>query len=72
MRHNRYNAKALVNKGNCMFVRGDLEHARQMYQDLMGYDRAIMETIYGAGPGLAAYAAEFRQPPRPTPWYLRQ
>ena len=23
MKHNRYNAKALVNKGNCMFMRGD-------------------------------------------------
>ena len=32
MRHNRYNAKALVNKGNCMFMRGELEHARAMYQ----------------------------------------
>ena len=28
MKHNRYNAKALVNKGNCMFMRNDLEHAR--------------------------------------------
>ena len=28
MKHNRYNAKALVNKGNCMFMRGDYEHAR--------------------------------------------
>ena len=32
MKHNRYNAKALVNKGNCMFMRGEFEHARSMYQ----------------------------------------
>ena len=36
MRHNRYNAKALVNKGNCMFMRGELEHARSMYQVRQG------------------------------------
>ena len=32
MKHNRYNAKALVNKGNCMFMRGEFDHARSMYQ----------------------------------------
>ena len=32
----RYNAKALVNKGNCMFMRGEFEHARSMYQEAMG------------------------------------
>ena len=36
MKHNRYNAKALVNKGNCMFMRGELEHARSMYQVRQG------------------------------------
>ena len=36
VRHDRYNAKALVNKGNCMFMRGELEHARSMYQVRQG------------------------------------
>jgi len=30
MKHNRYNAKALVNKGNCMFMRSEYEAARSM------------------------------------------
>ena len=45
MKHNRYNAKALVNKGNCMFMRGDLEHARSMYQEAMGAEADCLEAI---------------------------
>ena len=45
MKHNRYNAKALVNKGNCMFMRGDLEHARNMYQEAMGAEADCLEAI---------------------------
>jgi len=49
MRHNRYNAKALVNKGNCMFMRGELEHARSMYQESMGAEADCTEAIYNLG-----------------------
>ena len=49
MKHNRYNAKALVNKGNCMFMRGDLEHARAMYQEAMGAEADCLEAIYNLG-----------------------
>merc|ERR1719482_1688030 len=49
MKHNRYNAKALVNKGNCMFVRGELEHARAMYQEAMGAEADCTEAIYNLG-----------------------
>ena len=49
MRHNRYNAKALVNKGNCMFARGELEHARSMYQEAMGAEADCLEAIYNLG-----------------------
>merc|ERR1719482_2244765 len=49
MKHNRYNAKALVNKGNCMFMRGDLEHARAMYQEAMGAEAECLEAIYNLG-----------------------
>ena len=49
MKHNRYNAKALVNKGNCMFMRGDLEHARAMYQQAMGEEADCLEAIYNLG-----------------------
>jgi len=49
MKHNRYNAKALVNKGNCMFMRGDYEHARAMYQEAMGAEADCLEAIYNLG-----------------------
>jgi len=49
MKHNRYNAKALVNKGNCMFMRNDLEHARSMYQEAMGAEADCLEAIYNLG-----------------------
>ena len=49
MKHNRYNAKALVNKGNCMLMRGEIEHARQMYQEAMGAEADCLEAIYNLG-----------------------
>lgn len=33
VRHDRYNAKALVNKGNCLFANGELEKAKELYVD---------------------------------------
>jgi len=30
VRHDRYNAKALVNKGNCLFANGELEKAKEL------------------------------------------
>ena len=49
MKADRYNAKALVNKGNCMYMRGDLEHARAMYQQAMGEEADCLEAIYNLG-----------------------
>jgi len=49
MQHNRYNAKALVNKGNCMFLRGEYDHARSMYQEAMGAEADCLEAIYNLG-----------------------
>lgn len=46
MHHNRYNAKALVNKGNTLFARGELDEARQLYQEAMGADADCIEAIY--------------------------
>ena len=43
MKHNRYNAKALVNKGNCMFMSGQYDEARQMYQEAMGAEADCLE-----------------------------
>lgn len=63
MQHNRYNAKALVNKGNCMFMRGEYDHARSMYQEAMGAEADCLEAIYNSGKieGLA-YRWEIRVP----------
>lgn len=49
MRHNRYNAKALVNKGNVLFMREEYESARNMYQESMGADADCIEAIYNLG-----------------------
>jgi len=49
MRHNRYNAKALVNKGNCLFMKHEFESARAMYQESMGADADCIEAIYNLG-----------------------
>lgn len=49
MKHDRYNAKALVNKGNCMFMRGEFEHARSMYQEAMGAEADCLEAIFNLG-----------------------
>ena len=31
VRNDRYNAKALVNKGNCLYVRNELERAKELF-----------------------------------------
>jgi len=49
MKHNRYNAKALVNKGNCMFMRGEYEAARSMFHEAMGAEADCLEAIYNLG-----------------------
>lgn len=54
MQHNRYNAKALVNKGNCMFLRGEYDHARSMYQEAMGAEADCLEAIYNLGAASAS------------------
>jgi len=46
MKHNRYNAKALVNKGNCMYMRGELDAARSMFHEAMGAEADCLEAIY--------------------------
>lgn len=46
MNHNRYNAKALVNKGNCLYARGELEGARQLYHEAMGAEADCLEAMY--------------------------
>lgn len=45
----RYNAKALVNKGNCLFVAGELGRAREMFLEAVGVEADCIEAIYNLG-----------------------
>lgn len=49
IRSDRYNAKALVNKGNCLFVNGELGRAREMYLEAVGVEADCIEAIYNLG-----------------------
>jgi intraflagellar transport protein 88 len=47
--HDRYNARALVNKGNCLAVRGDYDTAKQFYLEAIGVEADCVEAIYDLG-----------------------
>lgn len=45
----KYNAKALVNKGNCFAVKNDLEGAKSMYQEALKGEADCVEAIFNLG-----------------------
>ncbi|KAJ1448492.1 hypothetical protein M885DRAFT_450175 [Pelagophyceae sp. CCMP2097] len=45
----RYNARALVNKGNCLTLRGEHETAKQFYLEAIGVEADCVEAIYNLG-----------------------
>jgi intraflagellar transport protein 88 len=45
----RYNARALVNKGNCMFIHEDFERAKEVYLEAIGVSADCLEAIYNLG-----------------------
>ena len=47
--HDLYNARALVNKGNCLAVRGDYDTAKQFYLEAIGVEADCVEAIYDLG-----------------------
>merc|ERR1719163_300133 len=49
VKHDRYNAKALVNKGNCLYVKGELERAKELYLEAIGVEADCVESIYNLG-----------------------
>lgn len=49
VRHQRYNAKALVNKGNCLYVRNDCERAKELFLEAIGVEADCIEAIYNLG-----------------------
>lgn len=38
IRHNRYNAKALVNKGNCLFMSKEYARAKEIFLEAIGVE----------------------------------
>jgi len=45
----RYNSRALVNKGNCFFVQQEFEHAKEVYLESIGVSADCLEAIYNLG-----------------------
>ena len=48
-KYDRYNAKALVNKGNCLMLTNDYENAREKYLEAVGVEADCIEAIYNLG-----------------------
>jgi len=49
VRADRYNAKALVNRANYIFSKGDMESARELYLEAIGVEADCVEAIYNLG-----------------------
>ncbi len=45
----RYNAKALVNKANCLFFNGDFDSAKNMYLEAIGVQADCSQAIFNLG-----------------------
>lgn len=49
VKHDRYNAKALVNLGNCLLEQGDMDRAKELYLEAIGVEADCVEAIYNLG-----------------------
>lgn len=49
IRSDRYNAKALVNKGNCLYVAGEYARAKEMFLEAVGVEADCVEGLYNLG-----------------------
>ncbi|KAK5667654.1 Intraflagellar transport protein 88 [Batrachochytrium dendrobatidis] len=47
--HDRYNAKAQTNRGNCDFVKGKYDQARDRYHEAINVDAICTEAMYNLG-----------------------
>jgi intraflagellar transport protein 88 len=45
----RYNARALVNKGNCLFMKNDFRKAKELYLEAIGVEADCIEALYNLG-----------------------
>ncbi len=46
LNHDRYNAKALVNKGNCLLQRNEFLRAKEQYLEAIGVEADCIEALY--------------------------
>lgn len=44
--YDRYNAKALVNRGNCLFMRHEFLRAKEQYLEAIGVEADCIEALY--------------------------
>ena len=44
--YDRYNAKALVNRGNCLFMRNEFLRAKEQYLEAIGVEADCIEALY--------------------------
>lgn len=49
MMADRYNPAALINKGNTLFVQGDLEKAGEFFKEALRNDSSCTEALYNLG-----------------------
>lgn len=49
VKSDRYNARALVNKANCLFMQDEPEHAKEIYLEAIGVSADCLEAIYNLG-----------------------
>ena len=49
IQHDRYNSKALVNKGNCLFISEEFDRAKEFYLEAIGVEADCVEAIYNLG-----------------------
>jgi intraflagellar transport protein 88 len=47
--NDRYNARALVNKGNCLFMKNDFRKAKELYLEAIGVEADCIEALYNLG-----------------------
>lgn len=49
LQEDRYNAKALVNKGNCLYVKKEYERARELFIEALNVEADCTEALYNLG-----------------------
>lgn len=44
--YDRYHAKALVNRGNCLYMKNDFLRAKEQYLEAIGVEADCIEALY--------------------------